>query len=149
MIFRALRLFSFLLILLTLSSSNLIALNQTPPPPILALMNVEPIKIRGKNLIRYNYIVSNFDAFPNEMFAAAPDLPPCGNNKKASRTWVDLYDSTGKRLQGFCALAKSSDLNKIWFVLESNEIPPSYIYLELNDRKTSVKYKSNLADTTL
>ncbi len=27
---------------------------------------------------------------PADMFAQAPDLPPCGSNTKASRTWVDL-----------------------------------------------------------
>jgi hypothetical protein len=94
------------------------------------------------------YGVLNYDAYPNEMFAAAPDLPPCGTNTKSSRTWVDIYDQSGKRLYGFCALAKPADLNKIWFALEEHIVPPSWIYIELNDRKTNTKYKSNLADTT-
>ena len=81
--------------------------------------------------------------------AASPDLPPCGANTKAARTWVDLYDQSGKRLNGFCALAKSADLNGIWFALETDVIPPSYVYIELNDRKTNTKYKSNLSETTL
>jgi len=42
-----------------------------------------------------------------------------------------------------------ADLNGIWFGLETDIIPPSYIYIELNDRKTNTKYKSNLAETTL
>jgi hypothetical protein len=33
--------------------------------------------------------------------------------------------------------------------LEEGVIPPSYVYIELNDRQTNTKYKSNLADTTL
>ena len=49
----------------------------------------------------------------------------------------------------FDTLGKSADLNGIWFGLETDIIPPSYIYIELNDRKTNTKYKSNLADTTL
>ena len=62
---------------------------------------------------------------------------------------MDVYDQSGKRLQGFCALGKPADLGKIWFALEEDTIPPSYVYIELNDRQTNTKYKSNLADTTL
>jgi hypothetical protein len=82
------------------------------------------------------------------MFAAAPALPPCGKNTKASRTWIDLFDQNGRRLYGFCALGTSSDLSKIWFAQEVGQIPPSWVYIEMNDRQTSTKYKSNLADTT-
>ncbi len=79
----------------------------------------------------------------------SPALPPCGANTKAARTWVDLYDQSGKRLNGFCALGKPADLNGIWFALETGAVPPSWVYIEMNDRKTNTKYKSNLADTTL
>jgi len=113
------------------------------------LQGQEPYTANRKQFIRYNYFVENFDAFPKELFAAAPSLPPCGTNTKASRTWVDFYDSSGKRLNGFCALGKPNDLNQIWFALEEGVIPPSYVYIELNDRQTNTKYKSNLADTTL
>ena len=119
------------------------------PNPVLVLRGQEPYTANRKHWTRYNYYVENFDAFPRELFAAAPSLPPCGANTRASRTWVDFYDSTGKRLNEFCALDKPGDLNKIWFVLEEDVIPPSYVYIELNDRQTNTKYKSNLADTTL
>ncbi|MBC7910978.1 MAG: hypothetical protein H7Y30_10790 [Pyrinomonadaceae bacterium] len=82
------------------------------------------------------------------MFAAAPELPPCGSNTKSARTWVDIYDSSGKRLYGFCALANRDGLDKLWFALEKDVIPPSWVYIEMNDRKTNTKYKSNLAETT-
>src|SRR4029453_6242637 len=62
---------------------------------------------------------------------------------------VDIFHSRGKRLYGFCPLAKPADLGSIWFALEENVIPPSYIYIEMNDRQTNTKYKSNLADTVL
>jgi hypothetical protein len=81
------------------------------------------------------------------MFAAAPNLPPCGKITKASRTWVDFYDQGGKRLYGFCALSSPADLSSIWFSVEEGVLPPSYVYIELNDRQTNTKYKSNLADT--
>jgi|KBSSwiStaDraftv2_1062776.scaffolds.fasta_scaffold326741_3 hypothetical protein len=119
------------------------------PNPVLYFLGPELYETGGKQFIRYTYDVANKDLYPDDLFAASPDLPPCGQNTKAARTWVDIYDQSGKRLQGFCALGKSSDLGKIWFGLEIDQVPPSYVYIEMNDRKTPVKYKSNLADTTL
>ena len=118
------------------------------PNPVLYLTSIENYAQNGKNFVKYHYDVFNKDAYPAEMFAAAPDLPPCGKNTKASRTWVDLYAQDGKRLNGFCALAKPVDLISIWFALEEGTTPPSWIYIELTDRKTNTKYKSNLAETS-
>ena len=119
------------------------------PNPVLYFLGAEYVQINGKQITRYRFDVLNKDQYPDDMFAQSPALPPCGANTKAARTWVDLYDQSGKRLNGFCALGKSADLNGIWFGLDTDIIPPSYIYIELNDRKTNTKYKSNLADTTL
>ena len=123
-----------------------------PPPPIpnpvLYLLGQEFFQQSGKQWTRYRYDVLNKADYPKELFAAAPDLPACGMNTKASRTWVDIYDQRGKRLYGFCALGKPDDLGLIWFALETSVIPPSYVYIELTDRKTNAKFKSNLAETT-
>ena len=119
------------------------------PNPVLYLTGTEAYQASGKTWIRYKYDVFNKDEYPAEMFAAAPALPPCGANTKASRTWVDIYDSRGKRLYGFCALGKPADLGTIWFALEEGVVPPSFVYIEMNDRQTNTRYKSNLADTTL
>jgi hypothetical protein len=119
------------------------------PNPVLYFLGPEYVEIGGKQMIRYHYDVENKNVYPDTMFAAAPELPPCGANTKSSRTWVDVYEQTGKRIYGFCSFSKSADLSKIWFAMEADKIPPSYIYIELNDRKTNTKYKSNLADTTL
>ncbi len=126
---------------------------QTPPPkplpnPVLVLSGTELFQTGGKSYIRYKYLVDNSSAYPDTMFAAAPNLPHCGGNAKSSRTWVDIYDQMGKRLYGFCAFSKPDDLNSIWFALEEGVVPPSYVYIELNDRATNTKYKSNLAETT-
>jgi hypothetical protein len=123
--------------------------NLNPPKPVLYMIEQQPYTANGKNWIRYRYDVLNKDKYPAAMFAAAPSLPPCGSNTNASRTWVDFFDSTGKRLYGFCALGSPADLGKIWFAMEEGVIPPSYVYIELNDRQTNTKYKSNLADTTI
>lgn len=119
------------------------------PNPVLYLQLVESYQTGGKNYLRYRFGVMNSAEYPADMFAAAPDLPPCGQNTKSSRTWVDIYDQQGKRLYGFCGFAKPDDLNSIWFALEETVVPPSYVYIELNDRATNTKYKSNLAETTL
>jgi len=118
------------------------------PNPVLYLTSTQTFSQNGKDYIRYIYDVLNKDAYPDAMFAAAPALPPCGKNNNSSRTWVDIFDSRGKRLYGFCALGEAQNLNGIWFALEDGEVPPSYVYIEMNDRQTNTKYKSNLADTT-
>ena len=123
----------------------------TPPPlpnPVLYLTGTELYTANGKNWIRYKYDVLNKGDYPASLFAAAPALPPCGLNTKSSRTWVDFFDSRGKRLYGFCALGKPDDLGRIWFAIEEGVVPPSYVYIEMNDRQTNTVYKSNLADTT-
>lgn len=118
------------------------------PNPVLYLLGTEVFQQGGKTFIRYRYDVFNKDQYPVAMFAASPNLPPCGRNANASRTWIDFFDQSGKRLYGFCALAKPGDLNGIYFALEDSVIPPSYVYIEMTDRQTNLKYKSNLADTT-
>jgi hypothetical protein len=124
--------------------------NGAPPPkPILYMIGSEPFTSGGKNYIRLYYDVFNKADYPADMFAAAPALPPCGLNHNSSRTWVDFFDAAGHRIYGFCALSKPDDLGKIWIAYEEGIIPPSYVYIELNDRQTNTKYKSNLADTTL
>jgi hypothetical protein len=119
------------------------------PNPVLVLSGTEVYQTGGKSFVRYNYQVFNSSEYPDTLFAASPNLPPCGKNTKASRTWVDIYDQRGTRLYGFCALGKADDLNRLWFALEEGVVPPSWIYIELNDRTTNTKYKSNLAETSL
>jgi hypothetical protein len=116
--------------------------------PILYLTHTEAVTTNGKEFIRYHYDILNKDSYPMDLFAAAPTLPPCGTNAKASRTWVDFYDQSGKRLNGFCALGSPKDLSALWIALESNVLPPSWVYVEFTDRQTNTKYKSNLAETT-
>ena len=122
---------------------------QAQPNPVLYLTSVEPYTVNGQNFIRYNYDVFNKEQYPAAMFAPAPALPPCGANANSSRSWVDFFTSRGQRLYGFCALGSPSALGRIWFALPEGQIPPSYIYIEINDRQTNTKYRSNLADTTL
>jgi len=118
------------------------------PNPVLTFIGSETYQMGGKDFVRYKFDVANKDDFPMELFKPAPSLPPCGSNRSASRTWVDFYSQDGVRLNGFCALESPSQLNKIWFSVEANSLPPSWVYIEMTDRQTNTKYKSNLADTT-
>lgn len=137
-----------LVVLTTLLASPSLASAPIIANPVLYLTGVEAYQTGGKQFIRYRFDVFNKLSYPADMFAEAPSLPPCGKNNKASRTWVDFYDQSGKRLYGFCALKSPSDLSQIWFALEEGTLPPSWVYIELSDRQTNTKYKSNLAETT-
>ena len=151
---------SLILAMMVIASTSQAAPTPTPTPtptpspgpspkPVLYLTKQEFYTANGKNWIRYGYDVFNKTDYPAALFAPAPGLPPCGNNHNSSRTWVDFFDQFGKRLYGFCSLGSPADLGKIWFSLEEGVIPPSWVYIEINDRQTNTKYKSNLADTTL
>lgn len=137
---------SILMIMAEAAVSN--AQTAALPIPVAVFMGQEPYQANGRDWIRYRYLIANFEAYPNELFAAAPALPPCGLNKRASRTWVDFFDSRGKRLNGFCALGNHDNLGKLWFAVESGIVPPSWVYIEMTDRATGNKYKSDLVETT-
>jgi len=147
------RLRSFLALLLS-TAITMVVISASPssaqelPNPVLSLTRIEPFQQGEKQLLKYHFEVSNRDAYPAEMFAPSPQLPPCGKNAKAARTWVDVYAQNGKRLGGFCAFASPAALEDIWFAIEEDVIPPSWVYIELTDRKTNKKYKSNLAETS-
>lgn len=121
---------------------------QSVPNPVLYLTGQEVYSAGGRNWVRHRFDVLNKDQFPEAMFAAAPALPPCGTNTNSSRSWIDFFDSRGKRLYGFCALGTSARLDSIWFASEQGTIPPSWVYIEIHDRLANRKYKSNLAETT-
>jgi len=123
---------------------------EAQPNPILYLTSTEVYSTGGTTFMRYRYDVLNKVAYPAAMFAPAPGLPPCGANANSARTWVDIFENrTNRRIYGFCALGSPNDLGQIWFALPVDQIPPSYIYIELNDRQTNTKYRSNLADTVM
>lgn len=108
------------------------------PAPQLVL---ESTTVESPN-VRFEFNVTNYSSFPNELFAQAPDLPPCGANTRASRTFVDVYDGNDNRLFGFCAFGQSSDLNGVWFGTTIAEWP-AQAYIKLTDRRCNITYTSN------
>lgn len=126
------------------------AIAQAPPNPILYLTGQEYYTTGSGSFVRYRYDVMNKASYPAAMFAPAPNLPPCGNNASSSRSWVDIFNArTNQRIYGFCALGSPASLGSIWFALPEGTVPPSYIYIEIIDRQTGTRYRSNNADTTL
>ncbi len=106
-------LFFFPCLIVALILTQKVASAPILPNPVLYLTGTEIYQSSGKQFIRYRYDVFNKTDYPADFFAAAPALPPCGKNTKASRTWVDFFDQGGKRLFGFCALSKPDDLASI------------------------------------
>ena len=117
------------------------------PNPVIDLVKMEVYAAGGRSWVRYSFDVTNKSDYPDALFAPAPTLPPCGLNKNSSRTWVDFFSADGTRLYGFCALGKAQDLGTIWFASERGTPAPASVYIEIMDRQTGIKYRSNLAPT--
>jgi hypothetical protein len=75
-----------------LLTNSTLAIAPSLPNPVLVLIGTEQYEANGKQWTRYKYTVANRADYPDELFVASPDLPPCGRNSKASRTWIDFYD---------------------------------------------------------
>jgi hypothetical protein len=120
------------------------------PNPILAWVTPIPfedyIDAFGNPYTRYRMEVTNRAAYPPDMFAAAPGLPPCGLNTNSSRTWVHIYNAADNSyIYGFCALGTPNNLGLIWFARPQSmpAPPPSSVYIKLIDRQTMIEYTSN------
>lgn len=122
--------------------------NAALPNPVLYPTGTERYMAGGKSWVRHKFDVLNKDQYPAAMFAPAPGLPPCGTNSNSSRSWVDIFDKSNRRLNGFCALGSPDKLGSIWFAVEEGVTPPSWVYIEINDRQTNTRYKSEVAGTT-
>lgn len=116
----------------------------TLPNPVVGFTGKETHQVNGQNFIRYKLRVKNYAEYPDKMFAPAPNLPPCGANTNASRTWVNIYHATKKSyIYGFCALGASTDLVTLWFARPEGQPPPSPVIVVLEDRQANKQYVSN------
>lgn len=114
------------------------------PVPVLAFTETEDYTVQGNLFTRYKLAITNWNAYPNSLFRASPDLPPCGGNTNASRTWVDIFNGDNDhRIHGFCAFDSADDLQGLWFGLPQGTPPPSHVYAVLRDRRCGASYTSN------
>ena len=118
------------------------------PVPVVERLGTEAyVDAFGDPYTRYELSVTNWDDYPSELFAPAPDLEPCGTNTNASRTWVDIIDvERYERVYGFCGLGQPEDLTGIWFGVPSEALPPTQISVILTDRLTSAAVESEPVD---
>ncbi|MEE8200887.1 MAG: Xaa-Pro peptidase family protein [Candidatus Acidoferrales bacterium] len=119
------------------------------PNPVIEITRAEQEMVLGQEIVRYWLTVSNWSEFPDQLFEPSPDLPPCERNKKAARTWVDIYAEDGRRVYGFCALDSAAGLTRLWFAVQKDELPPERVYITLKDRRCQKTYQSNLASTAV
>ena len=114
------------------------------PNPKLAYAGKQSYTANGQQWVRHNLKVVNWNAYPPFLFAPSPQLPPCGNNHNASRTWVDIYNrANGTKIYGFCALRSPKDLLQLWFAVKAGAMTPRWVYIVMKDRLTQTNYKSN------
>jgi hypothetical protein len=78
--------------------------------------------------------INNAVSFDNALFAASPNLPACGLNKSASRTWIQVFTDTGTPIQGWCAISSNTQLKKLGFPWKSSAPKPKGIYIRITDR---------------
>jgi parallel beta-helix repeat protein len=99
--------------------------------------------------IRYHFRVDNWMDYPDQMFEASPDLPACGLNTNASRTWVEIFAATGQQIYGYCNLSSAEGLRDLWFPWPADQAPP-YFYIRLHDRRcNSYQYSSTYVQARL
>ncbi len=113
------------------------------PNPELEVIGSEDYDANGQQWTRFLFKIANSDQFLDILFEAAPNLPPCGLNKKSSRTWMEIFDQTGARIYGNCGLTNSDNLNGTWFAIPRESIPPAAVYITLRDRLCGITYTSN------
>ncbi len=112
--------------------------------PKLTWVRKEAQEIRGTRFVVYHISIKNWREFPAELFRPAPDLPPCGKNSNASRTWLTIYNAKdNKRIYGYCAFSSPDHLREFTFSVQQGKSPPPAVYVELTDRRENVKYRSN------
>ncbi len=129
-------------VLFCFTAAVLFGQNLDVPKPVLQYNGWQDNTENGRTLRQYKFEIVNRYAFPDDMFAAAPDLEPCGKNTNASRTWINIYDGSGRRIYGFCAIKTNTELSLISFNLPPDETPPEKVYIDLVDRHTRTVYAS-------
>lgn len=98
-------------------------------------------RLPGGNIM-YKFRIANWYEYPAQLFEPAPDLPPCGQNPEASRTWVDLVDGSGQHIYGYCGYEEPADMSELAFVWPADEEPPR-VQAVIWDRRCDIEYASN------
>lgn len=142
--------FSLILITLFISfAQNVFAQESKIPNPKLKFVEKREHTENGRRFTTFRLMVNNWEKYPEELFESAPNLPPCGINTNASRTWIDIYDQKGKRIYGFCAIKFAKELlNTLAFSIPEGATPPEKVFVVFFDREKKKFYKSKKASVS-
>jgi len=89
--------------------------------------------------VHYFEILNPMD-FPSELFYEAPDLPPCGTNTRASRSWVEIRNSEDMWVvASFCYFDTIEDLLRAGINLPCDV---EEVYFVIHDRLTGERHRS-------
>jgi surface antigen len=117
------------------------------PIPQLTIIGSEEYSTSSGNWTRYLLSISNWAEYPDRIFSSAYCVT-CGLNTSAARTWVEIYeakpDGSRRRIYGFCALGKASDLTRIWFAVPLGQAPPPQVFIILQDKVDGTVLESNI-----
>jgi hypothetical protein len=64
-------------------------------------------------------------------------------NTSASRTWIDIYNGSGTRLYGYCAISQNTQLQKLSFFVKKGTPLPDSFFIKMTDRKCHRVVQSN------
>jgi hypothetical protein len=126
-----------------LAVSAAVVAGQGMPKPRLGLIRTDDVTEKGLRLRMYTIEITNSSEFSDELFAASPDLPPCGTNANSSRTWINIYIDNGRRVYGWCAIHSNGELSSLKFNIPADDPQPSKFYVEFVDRREGKVIKSN------
>lgn len=91
--------------------------------------------------------LTNFGEYAYELFAEAPELPPCGQNERAARTWIRLF-ADGTLNYGYCAGVPAPplpDTRRLAVFRDPSDPMPSVVTVELWDRATDRRVSADIA----
>ena len=134
-------------VLLSLCVAGCEAAPVAPEPglvePILRFLEMAPLPGSDGEYLFYSLQVENWSDYSDELFMERPDLPPCGLNDSASRTWLEIFDGLGVRRYGYCGIARSVELQGFGFSVLATQEQPIAAFIELWDRELGVRVRSN------
>lgn len=105
------------------------------PPPLL----FPQLAYVGEAAGTLTLSVTNSASYDPELFVLNAALPPCGANPNGGRTWVEVFDQSGTKLDTFCDFDDRSDMASFSFTPAT---PPAQVYIELWDREANRRVRS-------
>ena len=95
--------------------------------------------------LKYTLSVANWYDIPPELLAPAPELPACGLNDQAGRTYIRIFGDEGSFFFSGCGAwgdgTSSENLKHIQILVDDDETD-DYVYIQFWDRKCDTYMKS-------